>query len=122
MKNNRGYLLLSFIAFISLGISQPRMGMNQPDPVDWVKKLDLNEKQATQMKEINERLMAELKDLREDPNMDFREKRYEMSDKMQERDKLIKGILTEKQYKQYQNEKKSQQKERGRSRRGPRQN
>ena len=122
MKNNRGYLLLSFIAFISLGISHPRMGMNQHDPVDWVKKLDLNEKQATQMKEINDRLMAELKDLREDPNMDFREKRYEMSDKMQERDKLIKGILTEKQYKQYQNEIKSQQKERGRSRRGPRQN
>ena len=122
MKTNRGYLLLSFLAFISLGISQPRMGMNQPDPVDWVKKLDLNEKQATQMKEINERLMAELKDLREDPNMDFREKRYEMSDKMQERDKLIKGILTEKQYKQYQNEIKNQQKERGRSRRGPRQN
>ena len=122
MKNNRGYLLLSFIAFISLGISQPRMGMNQPDSVDWVKKLDLNEKQATQMKQINERLMAELKDLREDPNMDFREKRYEMSDKMQERDKLIKGILTEKQYKQYQNEIKNQQKERGRSRRGPRQN
>jgi hypothetical protein len=29
------------------------MGMNQPDPVDWVKKLDLSEKQATQMKEIN---------------------------------------------------------------------
>ena len=74
------------------------------------------------MKQINERLMAELKELREDPNMDFREKRYEMSDKMQERDKLIKGILTEKQYKQYQNEIKSQQKERGRSRRGPRQN
>ena len=122
MKNNRGYLLLSFITFISLGISQPRMGMNQPDPVDWVKKLDLNEKQATQMKQINERLMAELKELREDPNMDFREKRYEMSDKMQERDKLIKGILTEKQYKQYQNEIKNQQKERGRSRRGPRQN
>ena len=122
MKTNRGYLLLSFIFFISLGISQPRMGMNQPDPVDWVKKLDLSEKQATQMKEINERLMAELKDLREDPNMDFREKRYEMSDKMQERDKLIKGILTKKQYKQYQKEIKNQQKERGRSRRGPRQN
>ena len=122
MKTNRSYIILFLIAFTSLGISQSRMGMNQPDPVDWVKKLDLNEKQATQMKQINERLMAELKELREDPNMDFREKRYEMSDKMQERDKLIKGILTEKQYKQYQNEIKNQQKERGRSRRGPRQN
>jgi len=33
-----------------------------------------------------------------------------MSDKMQERDKLIKGILTKKQYKQYQKEIKNQQK------------
>jgi hypothetical protein len=54
--------------------------------------------------------------------MDRREKRYAMGDKMQERDQLIKEILTKKQYKQYQNEIKSQQKERGRSRRGPRQN
>jgi hypothetical protein len=54
-----------FILFISIGISQGRMGDGRPEPIDWEKMLDLSEEQAKKMIEINQGFRNEIMAMRE---------------------------------------------------------
>ncbi len=101
-----------FILFISIGISQGRMGDGRPEPIDWAKMLDLSEEQAKKMIEINQGFRNEIMAMREKASGDPMAMMANMQEKQKQRDKAVKKVLSKKQFKKYKKELKSQQKER----------
>ncbi|MDP6339970.1 MAG: hypothetical protein QF842_06565 [Candidatus Marinimicrobia bacterium] len=104
MINIRIIHFLLMIMFLSLGFSQGMAPGKRPEQVDWVKKLDLSEDQAKKMTEINERFRVEMMGIREHASGDRMAIRGLLQDKIGEREKAIKELLSKKQYKQYQKE------------------
>ena len=101
-----------FILFISIGVSQGRMGDSRPEPIDWEKMLDLSEEQAKKMIEINQGFRNEIMAMREKASGDPMAMMANMQEKQKQRDKAVKKVLSKKQFKKYKKELKSQQKER----------
>ncbi len=84
----------------------------RPEPIDWVKKLDLTLAQNKQMAEIQENFRAEIMAIRGNSSGDPMEMMILMQDKQKQRDKRVKSILSKKQFKKYKKELKSLQDER----------
>jgi hypothetical protein len=101
-----------FILFISIGVSQGRMGDSRPEPIDWTKTLDLSEEQAKKMTEINQGFRNEIMAMRETAPGDPMAMMANMQEKQKQRDKAVKKVLSKKQFKKYKKKLKSQQKER----------
>ena len=101
-----------FILFISIGISEGRMGDSRPEAIDWTKALDLSEEQAKKMTEINQGFRNEIMAMRESVSGDPMAMMANMQEKQKQRDKAVKNVLSKKQFRKYKKDLKSQQKER----------
>ena len=88
-----------FILFISIGISQGRMGDSRPEPIDWTKTLDLSEEQAKKMTEINQGFRNEIMAMRETAPGDPMAMMANMQEKQKQRDKAVKKVLSKKKLK-----------------------
>lgn len=88
----------------------------KPDPAkrfeQLVKELKLDEKQTKEFKKINDDFIAKLKKERESTSSDREKKRENMKAMTDERDKQIKKVLTEEQYKQYKDKEQKQRERR----------
>jgi len=85
-----------FILFISIGVSQGRMGDSRPEPIDWTKTLDLSEEQAKKMTEINQGFRNEIMAMRETAPGDPMAMMANMQEKQKQRDKAVKKVLSKK--------------------------
>ena len=109
-----------FILFISIGISQGRMGDSRPEPIDWTKTLDLSEEQAKKMTEINQGFRNEIMAMRESASGDPMAMMAKMQEKQKQRDKAVKKVLSKKKLKSQQKERRKWMggKNKGQGRRG----
>ncbi|MBT3676072.1 MAG: hypothetical protein HOD10_05485 [Candidatus Marinimicrobia bacterium] len=104
---------LIFLTIItSFVFAQRPMGGDSPEPIDWVKKLDLSEDQAKQMDQIQKKFRDEITVMRENRSGDPMQMMGRMQEKQKQRDKAVKKVLSKKQNKKYKKELKSQQKDR----------
>ncbi len=106
--------ILFTILFILVTIPASAQGRmrERPEPIDWVKKLDLTEAQSKQMADIQQNFRNKIMALRETPTGDPMEMMALMQDKQKARDKKIKKVLNKKQFKKYKKELKAQKNER----------
>jgi len=109
-----------FILFISIGVSQGRMGDSRPEPIDWTKTLDLSEEQAKKMTEINQGFRNEIMAMRETAPGDPMAMMANMQEKQKQRDKAVKKVLSKKKLKSQQKERRKWMggKNKGQGRRG----